>query len=210
MKKDFSPEERLLRLIKGSKKKEAPKDKTAEEKTQVSAARPAKTSAAISISLPFKIKGLNTRLFNTVLIVVLAALILYFIYDLLSASYFKKGPDIFAEDSMESDFGRKEDSLDIQPYSHYSSVIKGRNVFKSQEVDAEAVFTGPGIEEISADLSLIGIIAGNRPQAIIEEKKSGKSYFVYKGGSVGQTKVVDILEDSVVMEYQGQNFELVL
>ena len=79
-----------------------------------------------------------------------------------------------------------------------------------QQVETEPVITGPTLEEISASLSLIGIIAGERPQAIIEDRKSDKSHFLYKGGSVGQAKIVEILEDSVIMEYKGERFELVL
>ena len=165
--------------------------------------------AARAVSLPFTLRDFNLRPMNVVLIIILAGLLVYFIYEVFYTSYHKKEADIFAESEKVTEI-KEEDSLEIKPYSFYSSAIEGRNIFMPQQLEIEEVITGPTLEEITATLSLIGIIAGERPQAIIEEKKSGKSYFLYKGGSVGKAKIVEILEDSIVMEYQGEKFELVL
>lgn len=213
MRRDVSPEEKLLRLIKKSKKKEEPKKEEAAEKVEASgsASQAGKASArTASVPFPFTLRDFNTRAVNPILMIILAGLLLYFIYDIFYTSYHKKEVDVFAENGELFKAEEKEEPLDIKPYSYYSSAIEGRNIFLPQQVEIEAVVTGPTLEEISAGLSLIGIIAGDRPQAIIEDKKSGKSYFLYKGGLVGKTKIVEILEDSIVMEYQGERFELVL
>jgi type II secretory pathway component PulC len=222
MKKDFSPEERLLRLIKGVKKKEEPKKENAPEIRMPEAvpqiARPpvpregtSKEAKAISIAMPFKLKGFNPRALNAALIAVLIAILAYFIYDLFYTSYRGAEMDILKEaDRAGIPNLITEDALEVKPYSYYSSPIKGRDIFMPQQVEVEPVAAGPALEEISAGLSLIGIIAGERSQAIIEDKKAGKSHFLYKGGSIGKVKVIDILEDSVIMEYQGETFELVL
>lgn len=212
MRKDVSPEERLLRLIKGAKKKEFPKKEEAppQEAAGAVVSRPSAEAAktkSISISLPFK--ELNTRVLNTALIVILIALLAYFLYDLFYSSSRKKDMDIFMQSERAP--GADEDAaIEVKPYSFYSSAVDGRNIFMPQQVEVEEVVTGPTVEEISSTLSLIGIIAGERPQAIIEDKKTGKSHFLYNGGFVGKAKIVDILPDSVIMEYQGQTFELVL
>ncbi len=213
MKKDFSPEERLLRLIKGpKKKKEAPKKEETATQIELPEAMsqtgkaPARTA---SISLPLILKEFNTRALNSILIIVFIGLLSYFIYDIYYTTYHKKEPNFFVKNGKMPEV-EEEDILDIQPYSFYSSTIEGRNIFMPQQVETEAVITGPTLEEVSANLSLIGIIAGARPQAIIDDKKSGKSHFLYEGGSIGKAKVKEILEGSVVMEYQGQTFELVL
>lgn len=225
MNKDFSPEEKLLRLIKGSKKKVAPREEESAPKIQPSESMPQpdkmpahrkksepKGAKSVSISLPLKLlKGINTRHLNSILIIALAALLAYFIYDFSYAAYYKgEEPKVSAEDETKAPEVKKEDVIEEKPYSFYSSSIKDRNIFMPQYVETEPVITGPTTEEISAGLSLIGIIAGDRPQAIIEDKKSGKSHFLYKGGSIGEAKVVDVLDDSVVMEYKGKKFELVL
>ena len=210
MGKDFSPEERLLRLIKKSKKKEATKTEEA-VKLPEATSRPAEKSArALSIALPIPLKEFNTRVLNPILIIILVGLILYFAYDLFYTSYCAKEVDIFAENGKIPKIESDQDIPEIKPYSYYSSIIEGRNVFLPQQIEIETVITGPTVEEISANLSLIGIIAGERPQAIIEDKKSGKSHFLYKGGLVGKAKIVDILKDSVIMGYQGETYELVL
>jgi len=224
MKRDLSPEERLLRLIKGSKKKLTPKEEETEPKLKPSEEMPElskmsaqskkgkpQTAKTVSISLPFKLKGINTRALNSIFAIILAGLLLYFISDLFLTTYIKKAePEILTGLEKKIPKVEKEDALDIKPYSYYSSSIAGRNIFKPPQVEEEAVITGPTLEEIMGSLSLIGIIAGDKPQAIIEDKKSAKSHFLYEGSSIGQVKVVDILEDSVILEYQGQKFELVL
>lgn len=226
MKKDFSPEEKLLRLIRGAKKKVTQRHEESVPKIQpseggmhqvnkVSAYRKEKESPmvkSVSISLPFRLRELDTRTFKFILIILLACLFVYFIFDIFYTAYSKKEiPKILMENEARiAKVGKEPDVLEIKPYSYYSSPVEGRNIFMPQQAEAEKIITGPTVEEIRGGLSLIGIIAGERPQAIIEEKKAGKSYFVYKGGSVGQVAVVDILTDSVILEYKGERFELVL
>lgn len=227
MKKDFSPEEKLLRLIKGAKKKLIPKKEESMPKMQpadnipqlskVAAYREGKKPKiakfiSISLPFPFKLKETDTRRLNSILVPILIFLLLYFIYDLFYTTFYKKTElKILMEDAKKI-AGVKEGEvvLEKKPYSYYASSIEGRNIFMPQEVEAESVISGPTVDEIKASLSLIGIIAGDRPQAIIEDKKTRKSYFLYKGGIVGESKIVEILQDSVIMEYKGQRFELVL
>ena len=192
-KKDFSPEEKLLRLIKGTKKKSLP----------------------IVPSHPvFKLREFDTRKVNSTLIIFLLGLSVYYVFDLFHGRFHEKKKidaiSVYDEGIPETPETEKNDILATQPYSYYSSSIAKRNIFMPQQVEVDEVITGPALEEVSAGLSLVGIIAGNRPQAIIEEKKTKKSYFLFEGGSVGQAKLIEISGDSVVMEYQGQTFELVL
>jgi type II secretory pathway component PulC len=219
MKRDFSPEEKLLRLIKSSAKKDADKDKL-----EIKAALPPSANGApsgykrnnreatraSSLTMPFKGIGINTKNVNLILVVTLIGLLVYFLADLLYSPYYKKEADITAQPEKEAVEPKEKAVPPIEPFSYYASEVASRNLFLPQESEVTAVQTGPSVEEISTGLSLIGIISGDRPQAIIEDKKTGKSYFLYKGGLVGQVKVMDILEDKVVMEYQGQAFELML
>ncbi|MEA3305660.1 MAG: hypothetical protein U9R52_02480 [Candidatus Omnitrophota bacterium] len=207
-KNDFSPEEKLLRLIKGTKKRSLP-----QEKIKYAGNMP---GAGIVSSRPvFKLSEFDTRKVNSALIIFLLGLSAYFVFDLFHGRLYEKkkidGISVYDEGIPEAPEAMEEsDILSIQPYSYYSSSIAKRNIFMPQQVEVDEVITGPALEEVSAGLSLIGIITGNRPQAVIEEKKTKKSYFLFEGSSVGQAKLLEILEDSVVMEYQGQTFELVL
>jgi len=221
MKKDFSPEERLLRLIKGSGKKDARKEnaeiKSALSQNINSADAPSyyrgsgsRAAGADLAVFPFKIRDISTKNVNPSLALILLGLLLYFIADMISGPHTGKEADVISKVAQEPAETKEKPAHSIEPYSYYSSQIEERNIFLPQESEVSPVASGPSLEEISSNLSLIGIIAGDRPQAIIEDKKAGKSYFMYKSGLVGQAKVVDILEDKVVMEYKGQVFELML
>jgi len=63
-------------------------------------------------------------------------------------------------------------------------------------------------EEILANLNLLGIITGDNNQAIIEDKTLKKTYFLYKGDSLGDLKVYDIKESAVILDYKGEKIEL--
>ncbi|PIP68262.1 MAG: hypothetical protein CO035_03085 [Candidatus Omnitrophica bacterium CG_4_9_14_0_2_um_filter_42_8] len=62
--------------------------------------------------------------------------------------------------------------------------------------------------EILANLNLLGIITGDNNQAIIEDKTLKKTYFLYKGDSLGDLKVYDIKESAVILDYKGEKIEL--
>jgi hypothetical protein len=65
----------------------------------------------------------------------------------------------------------------------------------------------PGKELISG-LNLLGIITGNANQAIIEDKKTDKTYFLYQGDVFGNFKVFSISATGVILDYQGEKIEL--
>jgi len=167
---------------------------------------------SISLLLPFKLREIDTKSLNTALIIILGCLLLYLVYDLGYTLLHEKAKlrILREEENKTPKVMEEKTALEIKPYSFYSSSIGNRNIFMPQELESESVVMGPTVDEIKASLSLIGIIAGDRPQAIIEDKKSGKSHFLYKGNTIGEAKVLDILEDSVILEYNGQRFELVL
>lgn len=62
--------------------------------------------------------------------------------------------------------------------------------------------------EMLQDLSLLGVITGDDNQAIIEDKKTKRTFFLYKGDSFREFKVDDIKEGSVTLDYQGERIEL--
>ena len=63
-------------------------------------------------------------------------------------------------------------------------------------------------EEILGNLNLLGIITGENNQAIIEDKNLKKTFFLYKGDSLGELKVYDIKSNMVILEYKGEKIEL--
>ena len=66
-------------------------------------------------------------------------------------------------------------------------------------------------KSLSARLSLTGVVAGDPPQAIIEDTETQKTYFVTVGQTVVEGAVVEqILDQRVVLNLQGEKIELSL
>lgn len=63
-------------------------------------------------------------------------------------------------------------------------------------------------EEILKNLNLLGIITGDNNQAIIEDKTLKKTFFLYKGDSLGDLTIYDIKDSVVILEYKGEKVEL--
>ena len=63
-------------------------------------------------------------------------------------------------------------------------------------------------ESIRSNLNLLGIVSGEDNQAIIEDKNLKKTYFLYKGDSLSEMKVLDITGNSVILDYKGEKIEL--
>ena len=65
-------------------------------------------------------------------------------------------------------------------------------------------------EEILGNLSLLGIITGDNNQAVIEDKTLKKTFFLYKGDSIGELKVYEIKNSVVILDYKGEKIELII
>jgi hypothetical protein len=86
------------------------------------------------------------------------------------------------------------------PLSYYIGVISRNNLFRP---------LGNIPVEIKSDLVLTGIFGvGNTSKAIIEDKTTNKSYYISRGESIGNSKVIEIKEDQVILE--GSNGRTVL
>jgi len=66
-------------------------------------------------------------------------------------------------------------------------------------------------QELSARLSLMGIMSGEPPQVIIQDTKTQKTFFVSPGQTVvdGAT-LKSVLENRVILELRGEEIELTL
>ena len=67
------------------------------------------------------------------------------------------------------------------------------------------------VKLLSARLTLMGIMAGASPQAIIEDSQTKKTYFVTAGQAVVEGAVVDqVLDSRVILDVDGEKIELTL
>lgn len=236
MAEEFSPEEKLLRLIRGEKKKNGklavalPESSGIPQNPPVNAfelpmgkIQTAKRKTADKKS-PFKF-------INSVLIVVLILTIAFFVFDILisklslfgasertgfsiadRAYLVDKDRSVSTTDSV-SNTAQDRSSDESPPFFGYSDMGR-RELFKPQKAEVEEKVVNEkkilsGQEQLNG-ISLIGIISGEKPQAVIEDKKNQKTYFLYKGQNVNQLTITDILEDRVIFDFEGEKLELVL
>ncbi|MFA5272299.1 MAG: hypothetical protein WC412_08220 [Candidatus Omnitrophota bacterium] len=98
----------------------------------------------------------------------------------------------------------------IKPYSFYLEGIKNRKIFSSAATEDAQKAIGTVNADLIKDINLVGIISGDEPQAVIEDKKAQKTYYLRKGQYIGELRLEDILEGKIVLNYNGQNYELYL
>ena len=206
MKDNISPEDRLLNLIKGQKQPLA--DNPAR---QISA--PAVSSGAHKDDL-----GLNARqslkgtldFFNakrTVYLLLTLSLV-YFMYSLAYPYLFKDAIEKASAGPAAS--SKKSAVSENKPFSFYMEGMKDRQVFNvafSQESGQEEAVIDTDLASI---LNLVGIMAGDNPQAVIEDKTAGKTFYLSRGQSFGEFKVEEILEGKVILSSRGKRYELSL
>jgi len=103
---------------------------------------------------------------------------------------------------------------EIRPFEFYQKGIEGRNVFSASPAapagSAEAPAAGPAGADLIKDINLVGIITGENPQAVIEDKKTQKTYYLTKGQFIGELQVEDIKEGKIIINYQGRRLEVYL
>ena len=207
-----SPEDRLLSLIKGKYKR---------TERRSSEPRPGSKDTLLSdMSKKIFVKNKALRpLFsdsvNRMLAIVLILLAGYLGYSILFPvhrrvdKYLEKaGISTEAIDIIER--GSEPLRPETQSYAHYSKAIRGKKLFSAPYIEEEeAEKEEPGID-VASRFNLVGIIAGDDPQAIIEDKQDKKTHYLLQGQVINEVSVVSISEGKVVLGYRGKEIMLVL
>lgn len=205
----MSPEEKLLRIIKRRpKKKDDPPAQP--EKAEPARAEEPKVAVKTDTGSAFP-KFKNIIIINKALISIFIVLIVYFLVDYFFLPAVKVSPPVNGE-------APAEDTAEKEPvkyqYSYYQKDISGKDLFKPlvKDVHGEEEAPDAALEDIAASLGLMGVVSGAKPQAIIEDRKSKKTYFLNKGDKLGNVQLKEILEGEgkVILIYKGREFDLVL
>ena len=206
MRDDILPEEKLLRLIRGKKKQDTAID---EAPCIVSVVNHVEPAVKVSISSLMQ-KYLHFFDIRKIIWAVFAAsciyLVISFIYPVIGLKIIKL-PQIAQEKVGEP---KAEPKLEVKPYEFYREGIANKQIFGgvfSQGIGKPV--TAVDID-LMKDINLIGIITGENPQAVIEDKKTQKTYYISKGQFIGETQVEDIQEGKIIISYRGQRIELYL
>lgn len=200
------PEEKLLRLIRGKKSKLS----SASDGSPAHAAPPA---ASLSFKRFFSGRGAGFPAglrvdSGKILFVLFISSAVYFAAVLVQPWLGRAKRSFLPKDDF-------SESAEIQikgmkPVDFYLEAVRAKNLFRQTAAPPAA---RPVVKMAGEDLKnfiLVGVIAGDDPQAVIEDKKNSRTYYVRNGQYVGDFQVQDILEGKIVLSQGDQSFELYL
>lgn len=258
MAKEFSPEERLLHLIKGknntpkpdevktekpegayvaeSRREDIPDTGLAAEKSSserpadktpkaADAAQPAQENNGIPKGLKRGI-NLNYAILGVfIMVIVLAG---YAVFSGLLSKEDKEVEDIkLLIESLSKEETPEKPKPEEAPKPE-EDVPRSRKTAGSFDeyqklLDKKAIFAPPAgsgtsrksqdsaeIRDMAKGLTLVGIIPGQEPQVIIEDRKNDQTLFLKEGEAVDLLTVKDISSGKVILEYNGETVTLSL
>lgn len=208
MSRDSSPEEKLLNLIKRRKDKAPASGSTSAPAPESILSSQKKTQPAFPslLNLDNMLRLETVRKINITLFSMIVAVISYLLIDIL----FLHPAELVPTKQQYVRPAKRLVEPESQPYEYYSKDLE-RDIFKpiAREREIKASSEIP-TEELMANLSLLGIVSGENPQAIIEDKAKKKSFFLKEGQSAGGVLLKAIEGENVTVIYKGEELNLTL
>jgi hypothetical protein len=205
MRDNLSPEEKLLRLIRGEDNLLPAKEVASGVPAQAS------KSQAITFKRLSSLKGLRNLGIKEIIALTFFAVLIYllftFIYPLFYLQQIRLPQVSVAESSL---LPQRAEAFNREPLEYYLAAIAGQHIFSAQSEETQDSAPAALEAEVIKDIALVGIISGVNPQAIVENKKLGKTYYLKRGQAVGELEIEDIQEGKIIVKHKGQKFELYL
>ena len=200
-----SSEERLLKLIKGQYKKKVTKKETA-----IAAKKKTKLAASVSSFRAERFGSAFFRQFNLILLLVLISALAYLGYEFIRPRNNFSISKIDKKAAPALNQSPKKTALPyIEDYSVYSKAIGAKKLFSVSQSQKAKRPQAPAMD-VSKRFSLVGIIAGDNLQAIIEDKDTSKTYYLYEQDSFNGVIVEEIKKGRVILDYNGESLALIL
>jgi type II secretory pathway component PulC len=96
-------------------------------------------------------------------------------------------------------------------YTAYAGDIKGKKIFSPPSAGGAPAQPPPmASTDISNEIGLVGVIQGDAPQAIIEDKRTQKTYYVSVSESFEGFIVEEIDGDKVIVTRDGKRMSISL
>lgn len=218
----LTPEKQLLGLIEGNKAKNAAVQASAIRHYGLSLFSHGAWIGRISFFKDrfkgwFKAGGpylFDVKTLNNLLALILFVLAVYFIGNLfVSVINLNKKPDylksaIKGGEMTTADIG---ETLGLnKAASYYLEKVRQRDIFKMGAKGAVPAVKAPTprIVEATQHLKLVGISWSNDPDALIEDARALRTFFVKRSQMIGEVKVQAIFKDKVILSYGGEEIEL--
>lgn len=263
MTNEFSPEEKLLHLIKGKKDHLIPVQPKAEEPKVEAVSREKEKSARSSDSGPVQgdkprqgdnassaanrlnpeenaheapqplkpILNINYMILGLFITAVLLSG--YFVFNTLIGKGDQEVENLKLliksfSDSGEAEKLKSEKPLPVEKGASKKAAPKNERPGTSFEdyqklLSKKAIFAppirndikqkdtaAPGLRDLVKDLSLVGIIPGDYPQVIIEDKKNAQTLFLKEGEMIDTIRVKEIQSGRVILESDDETITLSL
>jgi type II secretory pathway component PulC len=199
------PEEKLLRLIKGGKNLAS--NASGADNSEEYSKRTKKREKFPQINFNYGKFSLR-RISVLLLIFSLLYLLSSFIYPMFNQKTIEISK---SEKNAGYRITKKElPAIAQKPLTHYLEATSAKKIFKNPSLKEPAGPVGAASADLIRDINLVGIISGPEPQAIVEDKKAQKTYYLRKGQYIGELQLEDILTGKIILNYNGQKFELYL
>ncbi len=152
----------------------------------------------------FNIKALNCGLF---------------VFAVLLSLYYIKGISFSLNQIKNIDFGNfaslkgaeavANEAFSLKPFSFYLESVKKRDIFRmGRKPPVEGELISSKAAEATQNLRVVGISWSEQPDAMIEDIKTGKTYFVKKGQIAGEFKVEAIYKDRVTLKSGMESIDI--
>ena len=204
----LTPEEKLLRIIEDSasggkrhKLFESYKKKAPDLKVLIAEVKKFRLNRET-------FKKLNLRSANRIVVGACVCFTLFLIFSFISDNiYYKRSFEkLRSEASVESVSNKVFPDIDVTE----SELVKEtgqRNMFSFLPPKAEAAVTTE-VPTVITDFKLVGILWSDKPQAMIEDTKEQKTYFLSAGEKIKEVAVKRILRNKVILDKDGQEWDL--
>lgn len=204
---NISPEEKLLRLIRAPKKNSP---LSAGETAKAALPQGARARSGFKFSAPWG-KGVFLANRDKIILGLFISSCLYLAGVFIYPFIFLKGIKLPKVEAVPPQ-GSSEEALrqNAESLQQYLEAAGGKKIFGAAPGTAAGEpRSGAEVQSVK-DINVVGIISGVKPQAIIEDKKNQKTYYVNKGQYVGEFLVEDIQEGKIIINARGQRLELYL
>jgi len=155
---------------------------------------------------------LDNRALNKILIVLISLALVYFVSDIsFSLAKLGKTPDISIEVKKGTEAVKPPETSVLKAATFYLEQVRGRNIFEMGETQTkEKAAETPSEKTLDATqyLKLVGIAWSDDPDAMIEDTKAMKTFFVKRGEMVGEFKIEAIFKNKVILKLGGEEIEL--
>lgn len=181
----------------------------------------ANEAATVPVKPPFNIAAsvrglffdgrnqLNLKIFNALLAVCVIGLVARFV-SIVNGSYARIRAIDFKITSETP--GEIREKTVLKKVEYYLEKTAKRDIFKMGALarPENMIEAGPSSKAVEAtqNLRLVGISWSEDPDAMVEDIKALKTFFVKKGQSIGDVKVENITKDKIVLKFGQELIEL--